>query len=114
MITQCQTPAQFLRNSQLSLFNLVIFFFNLETNGPDVVAECCTHLPQLLVSERKKKYAVGTEVGKEVQKNPKETWPCLYKFLFNYCLDKQETWQKMGRGASSGKQVRHWHAVGGG
>jgi len=46
--------------------------------GPDVVGECCTHSPQLLIWERKKKHEVGSEVGKEVKKNRKEIW--LYIF----------------------------------
>ena len=36
-------------------------------NGPDVVAEGCTHFPQLLVWEGKKKPEVGTGVGKRVK-----------------------------------------------
>ena len=34
--------------------------FNLEMNGPDVVAEGCTHFPQLLVWGKKEKPGVGT------------------------------------------------------
>jgi len=44
-------------------------------DGHDVVAEGCTHFPQVLVWEKRKKPEVETEVGTGVKKNRKEIWP---------------------------------------
>ena len=82
---QCRTPALFLGSPQLCVFSLEISLPNLEMNGPDVVAKGCTHFPQLLVWERKKKPEVGTEVGKGIRTKRKEIWPFLCRILFNCC-----------------------------
>jgi len=99
--------------------------FNFEMNGHDVtvVAEGCAHFPKfdwccfyylvrisliallealralLLVCERKENPEVGTEVGKRVTKNRKETWPYLCRILVNSCsklpplLDRYVYWK---------------------
>jgi len=52
-------------------------------NGPDVVTESCSHFPELLVWERKKKPEVGTEVEKEVKKNQEEMWPYVCRLTYS-------------------------------
>jgi len=47
-----------------------------------IVAECCTHFPQLLVWERKKKLKLGVKMGKELKRIPfKYAYICSGFFL---------------------------------
>jgi len=57
--------------------------FDVEMNGPAVVAEDCKHFPQLLVWERKKKLKLELKLGKELKKNHTQIWPYLCEILFN-------------------------------
>jgi len=54
-------------------------------NGPDGIAVCqCTHFPQLLVRERKKK----TDIRTEDKQNQKEVLQCLSPVLSNSVLTR--------------------------
>jgi len=46
-----------------------------------IVAECCTHFPQLLVW--KKKFEVGDEDGEGVKKNPGQICRYMFGILLN-------------------------------
>jgi len=51
-------------------------------NGPDVVAEGCTHFPQLLIWEKKEKPEAGTEVGIGIKRiRKKNSHICVGFFL---------------------------------
>ena len=44
--------------------------FNLEMNGPDIVADGCTHFPQLFVWERRGKLKLELKLAKELRRIP--------------------------------------------
>jgi len=66
--TQCRMPA--LGNLQLSVLNLAIFLVLSRDERPDVVAEGCTHFPQLLAWERTEKLNLKLKLGKLFNRIP--------------------------------------------
>jgi len=75
-ISQCGTPDQFLKKiASLCISSQKKYLFNLEVNGPEVVAGCCTHFPQLLawVWEGKKNLDVGTD--RPIMEKSHSCWP---------------------------------------